>query len=122
MADFVFRYGDPVLVPYTPSGGPVLAGAGVVLGSVTANTAGVGAVQAIAHNAIANSVQGSVAVGGGVYDAMVASNYAAGVKLYKPAASAILTTTGTNNTQFGYLMEAASAANAVCKVLHKPYP
>jgi hypothetical protein len=122
MANFAFVRGEYRTAKHTPSGGAVTAGDGVIIGSVTANTAGTGAVLGIAHRDIANNVEGTLAVGGGVYDCVIASNYAAGVKLYKPSGNSILTTTSTNNTQFGYLIEAAAAANAVCEVVHVPYP
>lgn len=115
MADFTFSHGSPVMIDYTPSSGNLSEGESVLLG----NTAGLTMI--IAHQPITNNVQGAMAAGGGVYDAMVASNYAAGTKVYKPTGNAILTTTSTNNALFGFTVEAAAAANAVVKVLHKPY-
>lgn len=115
MADFTFRHGDPVMIDYTPGAGNVAAGDGVLLGNTTGLTMGV------AHKDIENSTLGALAAGGGVYDAMVADNYAAGTLVYKPAGNAILTTTSTNNAQFGFTVEASAAANAVVKVLHHPY-
>lgn len=124
MADATYVNGN-----YTPynnyvhGAADISAGAMVLLGSVTANsTTGAGAVLGIAHRDIANGVQDALAIGGGVYDCVIASNYAAGVMLYKPSGNAILTTTATNNARFGPLLEAASAANAVCQVLHNPIP
>lgn len=108
------------MVDYTPASGNVAAGAMVLQGSVTANTAGVGAYLTIAHKDIVNSTLGEVAIGGGVYDCMVASNYAAYSKVYKPAANNILTTTSTNNSLFGFTVAAAAAANAVVGVMHQP--
>lgn len=116
-----FHHGEYDTMPYTPSGGAVDAGDMVLVGTITANTAGTGGLLGIAHRDIANSVEGTLAVGGGVYDCVIASNYASGVKLYKPSGNAILTTTSTNNAQFGYLLESAAAANAVCQVVHAPY-
>lgn len=113
--DFELRHGQPVMVDYTPSSGNVSAGEGVMLGNTTGITVG------IAHRDIENTKLGALAVGGGVYEAQVASNYAAWTKVYKPSANAILTTTSTNNMLFGYTVEAASAANDYVKVLHKPY-
>lgn len=114
MADAIFRHGDPVMVDYTP-GADVDAGDMILIGNLTGWTLGV------AHVDIANGDLGALAAGGGVYDCMVASNYAAGSKVYKPTANAILSTTSTNSALFGYTVEAAAAANAVVKVLHQPY-
>lgn len=113
--DFELRHGDPVMIDYTPSSGNVSAGAGVLLGNTTGLTMG------IAHRDIENNKKGALAAGGGVYEAQVASNYAAGTKVYKPSGNAILTTTSTNNALFGFTVEAAAAANDYVKVLHKPY-
>ena len=120
MADATFVRGSYHTMKHTPSGGAVAAGEMVVVGSVTSNTAGNGAIVAVAHTNIANNTPGTLSIGGGVYDCVIASNYAAGVKLFKPSGNAILTTTSTNNTQFGILLEAAAAANAVCEVYHQP--
>lgn len=115
-----FRSGNPVMVDYTPASGNVAAGTMVLQGSVTANTAGVGAVLTIAHKDIVNNTLGELAVGGGVYDCQVASNYAAFSKVYKPSGNSILTTTSTNNALFGFTVAAAAVANAVVGVLHNP--
>jgi predicted RecA/RadA family phage recombinase len=109
-----FRGGLPLMVPYT-AGADIDAGDMVLVGNTTGWTLGV------AHHPIANGVTSDLSAGGGWYDCMVASNYAAGSKVYKPAGNAILTTTSTNNALFGFTLEAAAAANAVVKVLHKPY-
>jgi len=108
---------------YVHGSADISAGAMVLLGSVAANsTTGAGAVLGIAHRDIANGAQDSLAIGGGIYDCVIASNYAAGVMLFKPSGNAILTTTATNNARFGPLLEASAAANAVCQVLHDPIP
>ncbi len=114
MAEAAFRCGYPTMVPYTPSSGAVTAGDMILLG----NSAGVSL--GVAHSDIANSTLGEISVGGGCYDCQVASNYAAWTKVYKPSANAILTTTSTNNAQFGFTVEAAAAANATVLVLHHP--
>lgn len=121
MADFEFVRGNYDTADHTPASGDVAAGAGVLFGSVTANTAGQGALLTFTHRPIANNVLGTVAIGGGVYKAMIASNYAAGVLLYKPSGNAILTTTSTNNSQAGILLQAASAANDVREFVHVPW-
>ncbi len=115
-----FRHGDPIMVDYTNASTNIAGGDMVLQGSVTANTAGTGAFLTICHDPIANGVTGALAVGGGVYDCMVASNYAAYSKVYKPAGNSILTTTSTNNALFGYTVQTSAAANAVVKVLHSP--
>jgi hypothetical protein len=120
MPEATFHHGDYKTMAHTPSGGAVDAGDFVLVGTVTANTAGAGALLGITHRDIANNVEGTLAIGGGVYESMIASNYAAGVLLFKPAGNAILTTTSTNNAQAGYLLEAAAAANAVCQWVHVP--
>lgn len=82
MAEATFRHGDPVMVDYTPSSGNVSAGQVVLLGSVTANTSGTGAVAAIAHRDITNNTLGALAVHGGVYDVTNLNNAANGAKVY----------------------------------------
>lgn len=114
MADAVFRHGDPVMVDYTATA-DVTAGDMILVGNLTGWTLGV------AHVDFANTEKGALAIGGGVYHCMVASNYAAGSKVYKPTANAILTTTSTNAALFGYTVEAAAAANAVIEVYHEPH-
>lgn len=109
-----YRHGDPVMVDYTP-GADVDAGDMVLVGNTAGWTLGV------AHVDIANGELGALAAGGGVYECQVASNYAAGSKVYKPSGNAILTTTSTNNALFGFTVEDSAAANARVKVLHKPY-
>ena len=115
MAETLFRHGHPVMIDYTPAAGDIAAGDMVLIGNTTGLTLGV------AHVDIANTVLGALAGGGGVYDCQVASNYASGTLVYKPAANAILTTTSTNNAPFGFTVESSAAANAVVKVLHHPY-
>jgi hypothetical protein len=124
MPEAIFHHGEyNTFNEYTPSSGAIDAGDMVLLGSVTANSnTGAGALLGIAHRDIANNVMGTLAIGGGVYDCVIASNYAAGVTLFKPSGNAILTTTATNNARFGPLLEATAAANAVAQVLHDPEP
>lgn len=110
------------MVDYTPSGGNVALGQVVLLGSVTANTAGTGAMAVIAHHAITNNTQGSVAVGGGVYEAVNLNNAAVGAKVYWEDTNNKLTTVSTNNAIFGFIVaNGAGGANSTCRVLHKPY-
>lgn len=110
-----FRHGDPKMVDYTPASGNITAGDVVLVGNTAGWTTG------IAHRDITNNYLGSLAAGGGVYDVKVASNYAAGTKVWWDAAANSVTTTSTNNAQFGYLVEATTAANTYAEVLHIPY-
>lgn len=115
MADFTFRFGYPIMIAHTPASGNVSAGASVLLGNTAGLTLGV------AHKDIENTKTGSLAAGGGVYEATIASNYAVGTTVYKPTGNAILTSTSTNNAKFGFVVESAAAANTAGLVLHNPY-
>lgn len=119
MAEATLRHGNPVMVDYT-AGADIVAGEVIVGPSIVANTTAAGLTTVIAHKAIANTELGAVAAGGGVYDVKVDSNYVAWTKVYWDVVNDVLTTTSTNNAQFGYTVEAAAAANAVVKVLHDP--
>ncbi len=124
MADSIFRHGDPVMVDYTPASGNIAVGAVVVLGSVTANTSGTGAVAAVAHRPITNNTLGAVAVGDGVYDMINLNNAATGAKVYWDIQNNTrkVTTVSTNNAVFGWVVaEGGGGANTNCKVHHKPY-
>lgn len=114
MAEATFRHGDPVMVDYT-AGADIVAGQIMLLGNTT------GLANGIAHKAIANTALGALGVGGGVYDVKVAGNYAAYSKVYWDDANAVLTTTSTNMSLFGFTVETAAAANAIVKVLHQPH-
>jgi predicted RecA/RadA family phage recombinase len=113
MAEATFRHGNPVRVDYT-AGADIDAGEVIPLLST-------GVACGIAHRAIANTDQDALAVGGGVYDVKVASNYAAWTKVWWDDDDDVLTTTSTNNSLFGYTVETSPAANAVVKVLHLPH-
>lgn len=122
MAEVTFRHGNPVTVDHTPSGGNVAEGAVVLLGSVTANTAGEGAVAGIAHRPITNNIQGSLAVGGGVYDVVNLNNAANGKKVYWDDTNNKVTTVSTNNAVFGWIVASGGGgANSTAKALHAPY-
>jgi hypothetical protein len=123
MSDTTFRHGDPTNVDYTPSGGNVAEGEVVVLGSVTANTAGTGAVCGIAPVAITNNTLGALSVGGGVYDVVNLNNAATGAKVYWDIQNNTrkVTTVSTNNVQMGYIVASgAGGANTTCYVHHLP--
>lgn len=121
MADATFRHGNPTFVDYTPSGGNVAEGEVVLLGTVTANTAGTAAIAAVAHRPITNSTLGAVSVEGGVYDMVNLNNAAVGAKVYWEDTNNKVTTVSTNNARFGYIVASgAGGANSTCKVLHSP--
>lgn len=122
MPDTTFRHGNPVNVDYTPGGGNVAAGEVVLLGSVTANTAGVGAVAGIAPVPIVNNELGALSVGGGVYDVVNLNNAANGATVYWEDSVNKVTTVSTNNAKFGYIVHGGGGgANSTAKALHKPY-
>lgn len=122
MADTTFRSGNPIMVDHTPAGGNVAVGQVVVLGSVTANTSGTGAVAGIAHRPIVNNVLGDLAVSGGVYDVINLNNAANGAKVYWDDTNNKVTTTSTNNAVFGWIVVGGGGgANTTCKAVHAPY-
>jgi hypothetical protein len=122
MAEATFRHGDPVMADYTPSGGNVTEGQVVLIGSVTANTAGEGAVAGIAHRPITNSTLGALAVGGGVYDVVNLNNAANGKKVYWDDTNNKVTTVSTNNAVFGFIVEnGGGGANSTARAFHAPY-
>jgi hypothetical protein len=124
MPDATFRSGNPTFVQYTPSGGNVAEGTVVVLGTVTANTAGTGAVAVVAHRPITNNVQGSVSDGGGLYAMVNLNNAATGAKVYWDITNNTrkVTSVSTNNAVMGWITEGGGAgANTTCYVRHAPY-
>jgi hypothetical protein len=124
MADSTFRHGAPLMVDYTPASGNIALGEVVVLGSVTANTSGTGAVAAVAHTAITNSTLGALAVGGGVYSMVNLNNAATGAKVYWDITNNTrkVTSVSTNNAVFGWIVaNGGGGANTACYVAHAPY-
>lgn len=123
MAQTTFRHGAPVMVDYTPSGGNVSAGDVVLIGSVTANTGGTGAIAGIAPVDITNSTLGALSVGGGVYDVVNLNNAANGAVVYWDDSNNKVTTVSTNNAVFGYIVDdGAGGANSTARALHHPFP
>jgi hypothetical protein len=123
MADTTYRHGNPVMIDYTPSGGNVAVGQVVLIGSVTANTAGTGALAMIAHRPITNNTLGALAGGGGVYDVVNLNNAANGAKVYWEDTNNKVTTVSTNNALFGFIVtNGGGGANSTARALHKPYP
>lgn len=122
MVQTTFRSGDPVMIDYTPSSGDVTEGDVVLIGSVTANTAGAGAIAGVAHRPITNNTLGALSGGGGIYDVVNLNNAANGAKVYWDDTNNKVTTTSTNNAVFGYVVtNGGGGANSTCQALHKPY-
>lgn len=122
MADTTLRYGNPIKVPYTPSGGAVAQGEVVVQGTVTGNTGGLGLIAGIAEVDIANNTRGALAVGGGVYDVVNLNNAATGATVYWSDSVNKVTTVSTNNARFGVIVASGGGgANSTALALHVPY-
>lgn len=124
MPDTTFRHGDPLMVDYTPGAGNVALGEVVVLGSVTANTAGEGAIAGIAHRPIANSTLGALAVAGGIYAVTNLNNAANGKKVYWDIQNNTrkVTTVSTNNAVFGWIVaNGGGGANSTALAHHAPF-
>ena len=115
MATFTFRHGNPIMIDHTAAS-DITAGDLVSLGNLAGITCGV------AHKDIADTELGAIAVGGGVYDVKVANtNVAVGDKLHYDSTLVALSDVSTNNSQFGFAVEATTAVNTTVKVLHFPY-
>jgi predicted RecA/RadA family phage recombinase len=115
MAQVTFRHGEPKMIDYTPDA-DVAAGDVVLLGNTTGLTCG------IVHVDTANAVQGAIAAGGGVYDAVNLNNAANYAKVWWDDTNNKVTTTSTNNALFGFVVDdGAGGANTTCRVLHHPY-
>lgn len=118
------RHGEAnvVMEDYTPSSGNIAAGEVVLIGAVTANTAGEGAVAGIAHRPIVNNELGALAVGGGVYEVVNLNNAANGKKVYWDDSVNKVTTVSTNNATFGFIVAGGGGgANSTAYAIHKPY-
>lgn len=123
MAEVTYRHGPVTMVDYTPGSGNVSEGQVVLLGSVTANTAGTGAIASVAHRPITNNTLGALSVGGGVYDVTNLNNAANGALVYWDDSNNKVTTVSTNNAKFGYIVaDGAGGANSTAKALHDPKP
>lgn len=116
MAEATLRYGEPVMVPYTPAAGAISAGQVVLVGNTAGWCCGV------AHDAIANNVQGALSAGGGVYEVINLNNAANGAKVWWDDSANKVTTTSTNNALFGFVVDGGGGgANTACRAIHKPY-
>lgn len=124
MADATLRSGQCTFVDYTPASGNVAEGTVIVLGSVTANTAGTGAVAVVAQRPITNNVLGAVSDGGGLYAMVNLNNAATGAKVYWDITNNTrkVTSVSTNNAVMGWITAGGGAgANTTCYVRHAPY-
>lgn len=113
--DATFRHGSvESYADYTPASGDVSAGQVVLLGNTAGLTCG------IAHRDIPNGTLGALAMGGGVYDVVMAGNYAAWTKVWWDDSANKVTTTSTNNAQFGYVIEGGTGADSTVEAIHNP--
>jgi coenzyme F420-reducing hydrogenase gamma subunit len=122
--DAIFRSGNPVMADYTHGTTNTSEGTVIVLGSVTANTAGTGAIAVVAHRPQTNAVLGAVAVGGGVYNMVNLNNAATGAKVYWDITNNTrkVTTVSTNNAVMGWIVSGGGGgANTTCQVKHEPW-
>lgn len=122
MADVTVIKGDVYAnIDYTPSSGDVALGQVVLIGSVTANTAGAGAIACVASRPISNNIQGQLDAGGGQYQGINLNNAANGAKVYWDDTNNKFTTASTNNAVFGHIVKnGGGGANTNCIVLHNP--
>lgn len=115
MSQVTFRYGQPVMIDYTPSANAV-NGEVILLGNTAGLTCGV------AHQDLTNTVLGAISAGGGVYDCVSLENSANYTKVWWENTNNKVTTTSTNNALFGFIVYGGGAgANTTVSVLHKPY-
>lgn len=113
--DATFRHGAPRMIDYTPGSGDVGAGDVVLLGNTSGLTCGV------AHVDLENNAKGAIAAGGGVYEAINLDNAANYAKVWWDNSNKKVTTTSTNNAQFGFVASrGGGGANSACDVLHWP--
>jgi len=104
------------MVDFTPASGNVAEGQVVLLG----NTAGLTCI--VTHLPIVNTVLGSAAAGGGVYEVVNLNNSINGAKVYWENTAKKITSVSTNNALFGFIVEAGGGgANTICRALHFPY-
>lgn len=106
-----FISGDPIMIPYTPSGA-VSAGDIIVDGVKTY----------IAHLDIAANTLGAVAAGGGIYevpkDGTSGPVFGLGDKLYWNDSSNLAEATATSNNPLGWAAEEAGASDDTVRVEH----
>lgn len=121
MPEVTFRSGEYRTVEHVAAAN-IAEGQVVVIGTVTANTAGEGAIAAIAHRPIENTKQGSLAIFGGEYDVVNLNNAANGKKVYWDDTNNKVTTVSTNNAVFGWIVSSGGGgANSTARAFHNPY-
>ena len=110
----IMRHGEARMIDYTAAA-DIAAGDVVTLG----NTAGISC--GIAHHDIANGASGALAIGDAVYEVMSLQNNANYTKVWWDTAAGKVTTTSTNNEQFGYIVRGGGAgANTFVLAQHVP--
>lgn len=123
MAEATLSYGAPETIDHTAAA-DVSIGQVVPLVTVVANNTGLGLCCGIAQNAISNGVLGALAVGG-VWEVTAAGNYANYTKVYWDDTNNKVTSTSTNNSAFGYIVDRGGASvntqNATVKAMLMPF-
>lgn len=109
MAQAIFVQGNPIMVPYTPSGA-ITAGDVIVEGSRVY----------IAHQDIAANVLGSVAAGGGVYDFLATSGdtIAMGDPVYWNDSGNVAEEETSGNTLIGAACLAKGSGTGTVRAVH----
>lgn len=106
----IFVNGNPIMVPYTPSGA-------VSSGDVIVE----GARVYIAHQDIAANALGSVAAGGGVYDFLATSGdeVAMGDDVYWDDSSNVAEESATSNNLIGQCVLAKASGTTTLRAIHR---
>lgn len=109
-----FISGDPIMIPYTPSGA-IAAGDVIVEGDSTF----------IAHLPIAANTLGAVAAGGGVYEATATGGsggdvIALGDRLYWDDTADVAEESATSNVQLGIAIEDKAETATTIRFVHIP--
>lgn len=115
MPEATKKYGNPRRIPFTPGAGNIAAGEVVMLGNLAGVSCG------IATQDIANGVEGSLEIGGGVYEVTMLTNMANYALVYWDTAINKVVATSTNMMVFGVIVEGGNTgANALVYVYHDP--
>lgn len=114
--DAIKRHGNVLgTMSYTPSGTDIAAGQVVLVGNTAGLCCGIAALP------IEDGVEGSLEIGGGIYDVVMLTNMAAGTKVYWDDSVNKVVSTSTNNALFGFLIEGGTGANTTVEALHMPF-
>lgn len=108
--DVVYRYGDVITVPYTPSGADVAAGDVVVVGDIPM----------IATRPILDGELGGLNARGGVYHCKGDAVIAAGKRVYWNNATGKVTETPGALKIFGNTVGACAGDGSLVEVNHDP--